>query len=198
MIRSVLILGLTFCFIVIAGLWFVWQDKEIKLNSPMNLDREAVLNVEPGTSLSDLALQLTKRGWLEHPNYLIFEARRRHMANRIKSGEFLVTAGTTPMQLLEQLVEGKTIQHHLTLVEGWSFNDIRNAVESETTLRQTITDWSPEGIVRLLDLPYPSPEGLFFPDTYHFPRGTSDVDFLERAWQRLELVLEEEWQQRGE
>ncbi len=197
MIRSLLILGLVFCAVLLTGSWLVWQNKEHQLNSALDLAQETILMIEPGTSLADLAGDLTGRGWLSHPNYLIFEARIQDKANRIKSGEFLIKPGTTPMQLLDQLIEGKVMQHSLTLVEGWNYREIRAAIVKADKLKHTIEDWTPAAMVKRLELPYPSPEGLFFPDTYHFPRGMSDQEFLQRAHRRLMAVLDEEWRQRA-
>lgn len=198
MIRSVLILGFMLGLIFTAGIWFIWQDKEAQLNTPLNISSEYILEIKAGTSLTDLAIDLTERGWLVHPNYLIFEARRLKKAHKIKTGEFLVHPGTTPLQLLDQLIEGKVVQYSLTLVEGWNFREIRDALQSSTTIKQTIQDWTPAGIVTLLQLPHPSPEGLFYPDTYHFPRGLSDIEFLHRAHERLHQILDEEWQNRAQ
>jgi len=195
MIRSVLILGVTFCLVLVCAVWLVWQDKERQLHSALNIREPVRLNIEPGTSLSELAIQLTGNGWLEHPNYLIFEARLLKKASKIKSGEYLVAPGTTPLELLDLLVAGKVIQHSITLVEGWQFRDIRDAIRGHEVIRPTISDWSPASIVNLLNLPHSSPEGLFFPDTYHFPRGTTDAEFLHRANNRLESVLANEWRE---
>lgn len=197
MIRSVIILGLGLCLLVGAGLWFVWQDKEAVMHSPLNLTEDAILMVEPGTSLANLALSLAERGWLANPNYLIFEARLQEKAGRIKSGEFLISRGTTVQQLLDQLIIGKVVQHDLTLVEGWNFRELRDAIRQNAVLQHTIDDWSPGAVAQALDLQHDSPEGLFFPDTYHFPRGTTDIAFLQRARDRLRIVLEQEWQQRA-
>lgn len=196
MIRSVLILGVTFSLVLVCTVWLVWQDKERQLHSALNIREPVRLNIEPGTSMSELAIQLTENDWLEHPNYLIFEARLLKKANRIKSGEYLVTPGTTPLELLDLLVSGKVIQHSITLVEGWQFREVRDAIRGHEAIRQTISDWGPASIVNLLNLPHSSPEGLFFPDTYHFPRGTTDAEVLHRAYSRLEIMLANEWQER--
>jgi len=196
-IRSIIILGLGFILLAGASLWLVWKDKEAYLQKPMSIEDDVVLAVEAGTNLSALALALTEKGWISNSNYLILEARLQGKAHRIKSGEYLVTRGTTPQQLLDQLITGKVIQHELTLIEGWDFSGVANAVRNNTTLAPTIGDWSPAAVARALKLEYSSPEGLFFPDTYHFPRGTTDLQFLQRARDRLQQVLAAAWQQRA-
>ncbi len=197
MIRSVLLLGATITVLIVVGLWFVWQHMQTQLNTPITLADDTHFVIQPGQNLADVAHRLTENGWLSHPNYLIFTARRTGKANQIKSGEYPISKGTTPLQLLDQFVEGKVIQHSLTLVEGWNLRQIEDAIRSSEILEQTITDWSGANLIKLLNIPHASAEGLIYPDTYHFPRGTTDLDFLQRAYDRLQAVLQQEWEKRA-
>ena len=87
---------------------------------------------------------------------------------------------------------GEVVQYSLTLVEGWNFRQLRSALQNQTKLEQTLDGLSDADIMAKLGAPELHPEGRFFPDTYRFTRGTSDLDLLRRAFTRLEQVLEEE------
>jgi len=95
-------------------------------------------------------------------------------------------------------VAGKVKQHALTLIEGWSFAQLLNAVKNNQILQQSADLIDGQRLMAILQNPDFSPEGQFFPDTYHFPRGTTDIQFLQRVYDKMQLVLAEEWEQRSE
>jgi UPF0755 protein len=137
-------------------------------------------------------------GLMYQPYYLLIEARRQGKESRIKAGEYEISPGTTPLQLLDQFVAGKVKQHALTLIEGWSFAQLLNAVKNNQILQQSPDLIDGQSLMAILQNPDFSPEGQFFPDTYHFPRGTTDIQFLQRVYDKMQLVLAEEWEQRSE
>jgi UPF0755 protein len=93
---------------------------------------------------------------------------------------------------------GEVVQYSLTLVEGWSFRQVRTALERQSKLELTLTGLSDAQLMARLGYPGVNPEGRFFPDTYRFVRGMSDLDLLKQAYVRLEQVLAEEWQGRAD
>lgn len=196
---------LMFAFIAVvavlamAAAW-LWQDMQRQLHSPMQLDSAVVLEVESDTNLRNLADTLVQRGWLEHPYYLRFHARRTGSGSRIQAGEYALEPGITPLQLLGKLVAGQVIQHSLTIVEGWSYRDLFQAVQRHERVKQTLAPAlidDPAGLMQALELDADHAEGQFFPDTYHFPSGTTDAEFLRRAYRTMQDILAEEWQQRA-
>ena len=155
------------------------------------------LQVKPGTTIRTLARQLAAQGLLDrHPLYLEILARQRRQAHRIKAGEYLLPAGTTPSQLLDLLVSGRVTQYALTLVEGWTFDEVMAAVRADPVLIQTLDDIDNEEIMARLGQQGVHPEGRFFPDTYHFPRQTTDQQFLARAQRAMDRELEQQWADR--
>jgi len=163
----------------------------------MSVHEATVLHIKQGASLTSIANELVDRDWLEHPYYFVYEARCNDLAASIKSGEYEVLPGMTPSQLLELIVSGKVIQHSLTIVEGWTFDQIMETIRSSPHLEQTLELDDQKLIIRQIGLAEFNVEGRFFPDTYHFPTGTTDVDFLLRAYNMMTTVLESEWQQRS-
>jgi len=176
--------------------WFAIDFYLFKETS-LNIGPETVAySVEPGATMKAIAADLHKRGITEHPRYLVWLARWQGQADKIQAGEYALEPGTTPEALLEMLVSGKVVQHSLTIVEGWTFRQMLEAVDSDPDITHTLTGLSDSQIMAKLGLPETSPEGLFYPDTYHFPENTSDVTFLMRAYKDMRQRLDDAWQHR--
>ena len=116
--------------------------------------------------------------------------------NKIKTGEYLFEQGTTPDQLLKQIVKGATIQYSATIVEGLNFREMMEALQQNEHLEHILKGQKPAAIMALIGKPGEHPEGRFLSDTYYFPRGTTDVEFLKRAYNAMEDLLNEEWSKR--
>ena len=107
--------------------------------------------------------------------------------------------GLTPAALLDLLVSGKVIEYSLTLVEGWTFAQVLEATRSHPVLVQSLApDAGPGDVMTALGHPGEHPEGRYFPDTYQFPRGTTDLQVLARSYDRMAEVLAREWDARAE
>jgi len=178
---------------MIMAAWWLYVDMQRQLHSPLLLKEDQVLVVEPGMSLRRIGRHLSESGWISHPYYFIYEARRRDVATRIHAGEYAVQKGMTPIELLNLLVRGKVIQYSLTLPEGITFREILTLIQQHGHLEKTLADYRPETVMAAIGKPGIEPEGRFYPDTYHFPKGTTDVEFLRRAWRTMENILAEEW-----
>lgn len=188
--------GLTFVVAALAAGW-VYLDYQAFLERPLQVPAEgASLQVEPGTSMGRLAAELAERGMLKRPEYLRFLARSEGLGQKIKAGEYEVPAGLKPRAFLQLLVEGKVKLYSLTLVEGWNFRQVMAAVRQHPALKQTLSGADDAEIMRRIGQPDQHPEGWFFPDTYNFPRGLTDVEFLKRAHQTMRRELEAAWQGR--
>ena len=153
--------------------------------------------VAPGTPMKTIADDLYRRGIIDHPRYLVWLARWQGQADKIKAGEYALEPGITPQEMLEKLVSGKVVQHSLTIVEGWTFRQMLEAVDRDPDITHTLTGMSDSRIMDELGLTETSPEGLFYPDTYHFPENTSDVTFLQRAYKNMQDRLDEAWRHLG-
>jgi peptidoglycan lytic transglycosylase G len=174
----------------------LYLDYQEFLQAPLNVEQNTVFTIEPGMSFSDLNKKLKLKKITEKNRYLEILARCSDRANKIKSGEYSLTPGLLPDELLNIFVSGKVVQYSMTLVEGWQTHEMLQAIKSNDILEKRLNSYKPDTLMKELGYSEDIAEGLFFPDTYHFPKGTSDVDFLKRAYQRLQDVLDEEWQQR--
>lgn len=185
---------------VAAALALGWAYLEYRrfVETPLDLAEETLHAVPPGASLAAVAADLERLGYLENPLYLRLLARLRGDGGRIKAGEYRLPPGTTPPELLDRLVAGDVTRYGITLIEGWTFRQVMEAVAAHPALEQTVAGLSDEQVMEHLGLSGLHPEGRFLPDTYHFPRGVTDVSLLQRAHAAMERTLEAEWAQRAE
>ena len=196
--KRILISLVVIMLIAGAAGYFVYTDYRAFLETPLDIpDTGLPLEVPPATSLRDIARRLQRDGALDSGLYLQIYARLEGSARRIKAGEYRITPDTTPPQLMQQLVSGKVRQYPLTIVEGWTFRQMMEAVRNHPEIQQTLKGLSDADIMARLGHPDENPEGRFFPDTYHFPRGTTDVVFLKRAYDTMARHLDEAWGQRA-
>ena len=123
-------------------------------------------------------------------------ARGLGKSRDIKAGSYELTQAITPLQLLDKLTRGDVTQGELTLIEGWTFRQLRAAMAANTDLRGDSRDLQDAEILKRLGAPEEQPEGLFFPDTYLFSKGGSDLDVLGRAYRYMQRQLAAEWEAR--
>lgn len=192
------LLGLVLVLVILAA-GYVVMDYRAFLRAPLNLpDQGMDLVVAPGMSLRAVAQELQRRGALDTPEYLVVLGRLEEKSRHIQAGEYHIDAGTTPRAMLAQMIEGRVRMHSFTVVEGWNFAQMRQAMAKSEQLQHTLGDADDARIMALLGQPEQHPEGRFLPETYHFPRGTTDLEFLRRAYEAMARTLEAEWAQRQE
>ncbi|MBT3012893.1 MAG: endolytic transglycosylase MltG [Candidatus Thiodiazotropha sp. (ex Lucina pensylvanica)] len=174
-----------------------WMEYDGFVNKSLNLPEEGVNYIlHPGMTVRSLAEDLQQRGMLEKPILLRFIARWQGQASKLKAGEYYLPAGTTPPKLLEILSSSQVVQYALTIIEGWTFDQLMAAIRRDPVLEHSLKEVTNDQVMQHLGLDDLHPEGRFYPDTYHFPRGTTDAAFLKRSYKRMESVLEQAWQQR--
>lgn len=181
----------------LAAGWFIMDVRHF-LSTPFDFGGDGVRYViKPNDSVHNIAKSLQVRGILRQPYYLIGLAKWKRIAGKIKVGEYQIPARIKPEELLDLFVSGDVIQHSLTLIEGWTFDQVIMAVNDNQHLTHTLNDYSTEEIMDRLGLAGQHPEGRFYPDTYHFTQGMTDIDFLKRCYKKMESVLTSEWQNRA-
>lgn len=159
---------------------------------------EELFVIEPGSSVHGVAADLAEADLIDRPLYFRVTARLTDAATKIQAGEYAIDTRTTPYRMLNKFVSGDVKQYSLTIIEGWTFDQLMQKVREHEALRHTLEGLGPGQIMERLGHPDLHPEGRFYPDTYRFPRGTRDVELLERSFERMERVLAEEWEQREE
>lgn len=189
--------GILSLLAVLSVLW-VWMSYQSFVDEPLDFGESGLrYELKSGMTLTRVAHDLQTRGIIDNARYLIWLGKLDGKANRIKAGEYRFASGITPHRLLEQMVNGETLQYAITIVEGWNFRQLLDAVHSNEYLLHTLSDYSDAEIMEQLGHPGEHPEGRFLPDTYHFPRMTTDVVFLQRAYNAMQVLLNDEWPARS-
>lgn len=169
-----------------------YGENQINLSEPMLFD------IERGTGFLRLVNQLYDLGLIDSPLKMRLYARFKEGSHAIKSGEYRLVPGQSYDELLDRFSKGLVVQRQITLVEGLRLSDYLNSLASEPQLEQTLHGKSYKEIADLLGYKGDNPEGWIFPDTYSFTKGSSDLQILQWAYQRMQKVLDEEWADRAE
>jgi UPF0755 protein len=171
-----------------------WLEYDDFVRKPLNLPPEGLnYQLVSGTTVRGLSNDLRKKEIIIKPLLLELLARVSGDASRLKAGEYYLPAGTTPPQLLKILSSSRVVQYALTVIEGWTFKQLMAAVRANPILKQTLAGLDGVQIMQRLGHEEMHPEGRFYPDTYHFPKGTTDTEFLQRAYHRMEMKLQKAW-----
>lgn len=167
------------------------------VSTPANLQDEVVeVDIRAGSSLRSVSRQLADQGVLSEPNSFTLLVRMLGMAGEIKAGNYLIENGTTPHDLFITITAGKTTQAGITFIEGWSFNQMRQAMMQNDAIRHLSISYTDQQILESIGASETHPEGLFFPDTYYFSKGMSDLEILKRAYHAMQSRLNDAWAQR--
>lgn len=167
------------------------------LEQPLNLATEELLEVPAGSTPTGTFNRLQADGVLEDAFWLRLYWRFNLAGQPLHSGEYRMLPGMTAQGLIGLWQRGEVVQYSLTLVEGWSFRQVRSALSKNDKLEQTLAGLSDSEVMEKLGHGGVFPEGRFFPDTYSFVRGMSDAELLKKAYERLEEVLAKEWSRRA-
>ena len=173
-----------------AGAW--WLQRPVPMTSEM-----VEITVEPGMSARAVVQALVKGGVEVDPQLLYWWIRLSGQARQIKAGSYEISRGPTPRTLLSKLVRGEVAQRSVTLAEGLTFAQWRETLRNAPHLRQDSQDLAPEALMARLGRPGVHPEGRFFPSTYTYAKGSSDLALLRRAMQEMDQRLAAAWARRA-
>ncbi len=182
-------------FLSAASAYFVYNKS---LDQPLAIsDHGLILEIQKGQTLNSVLLTLEKQEVLESLWPAKIYARLNHLGSQIRTGEFKLVAPITLPELLRYISSNNQITYSIQFIEGSRSQDALAVLSSHEKLRHSLIGLSNKeiatrvGISQAVDL-----EGQFYPDTYHFHKGESDLDILKRAHKRLSTILEEEWKNR--
>jgi UPF0755 protein len=185
-------------FLVSAGAiffvgWFVYQ-----VNKPVQLPAVPYeFSIEPGSSLKSVARQLADAGVLHDAWLFVLLSRAMGLASSLKAGDYEITESASPLQLLERITKGDINQSEIRFIEGWTFAQLRQTLDEHSAIRHDTTNLSVREILQLIGASETAAEGLFFPDTYFFARGSSDTAILKRAYRAMQNHLNTAWSGRA-
>jgi UPF0755 protein len=180
---------------VVGGL--VWRDYRAFVDAPMQLNESRTIDYPRGTPFKEIVRQLRRERITNgSPFYWKLLAREMQAASRLQAGEYALTPGLSPRGLIEMMAAGKVVQHHFTIVDGWTFRQLRLALANESGLVQTLPGLDDATIAARFDIGNGKPEGWFLPETYAWIKGEADVVILERAHAAMRKALDRLWPQR--
>jgi UPF0755 protein len=193
--------ALFFVVLLVALAIVVGRDVQRQLSEPLDIPGGYLVDVPKGASLGGLLRDWERQGLLRSARqrlYLAAYARISGQAGSIKAGEYEFGPGMRPIDLTALLVSGRAVLHELRLIEGWRFEEALRAVRQHAAIAPTLPQADAAALMAALGRPELHAEGRFYPDTYRFPRGTTDLAFLRRAFETMESALAEEWAARAE
>lgn len=155
------------------------------------------IKVEAGDSIRGVLGRLASLGALDHPREVEWYLRLHRSVPRIEIGTYEVPAHASPADIVRRFEQGRVVLDQLTVVEGATFAEFRRQLDGEPEIAHTLRGRSDSQVMAALGHPGENPEGRFFPDTYRFAPGTSDLTILSMAYDRMAAVLAKAWQQRG-
>ena len=171
---------------------WAWLDRPLTLAAA-----SAELSIEAGTAPRDVANAWVGAGVKTQPLFLYQWFRWSGQARRIRAGSYEIDAGTTPRQLLAKMVQGDELLERLRLGEGWTLRQVRAALQQAPQLKPLSAQMSDEQLMQALGAAGEPGEGGFFPDTYAYSRGVSDLTVLRRARAVMQRHLQSAWDKRA-
>ncbi len=185
---------------VIAGA-ALWLDHQRFVKEPLNLAHEEIVLLEAGLNQTSLLLHWQEQGWLRRGRDRLWLRLRQKLlggTSHLQKGEYLLRPGETLLTVLGRMQRGDVVIHEFTIVEGWTFRQLRAALARQAALDQRSEGWSDNEIMSAIGRRDVHPEGRFLPETYAFARGMSDLDFLARAARAMDETLAQTWSGRAD
>ncbi len=199
-----------------------YQQQTIEyISLPSTQPEDAIFEIKKGSNINQIANKLAKKDII--PSAINFKllARLHNQSHKLKAGEYKLSEKMTIKALLDLFVSGKTLQYKLSIIEGKTFANLKKEIRQHPSLKQTLSDDDYKNIIQKLETSLKNqakhklkslannysvntknlanmknPEGWFYPDTYNFPRKTTDLQFLQRAYQKMQNYLHQAWQDR--
>jgi UPF0755 protein len=194
--RRTLSLLLVLILLAAAAL-LLWRGLEWQMDRPAANAAPQRIEVAPGSSLRSTLLALQQLGALRHARLVELYLRLHGPAPRLQSGTYEVPPHSSAREVLDQLISGRVVLESVTVVEGWTFAQMRNALDTNPAVAHQMRGLSAQQLMDALGHSGEAAEGRFFPDTYRFAAGTSDRRILERAYERMHAELDSEWSARA-
>ncbi len=190
-IKWILVIGL-------AGACVLALSLAYYAKKPLNLSPEAQeITIQPKSSLSSIANQLVEQDVLKHALPFVLLARVLHKEASLQAGDYTLNKNINPYQLLLSLNHGKATQGSVTFIEGKTFKLMREKLAKNDAVKNTIGELSDAEVMALAGKSEKHAEGLFFPDTFYFDRGTSDITLLKRSYEIMQTKLKASWNGRA-
>ncbi|MBA3989086.1 endolytic transglycosylase MltG [Aliidiomarina maris] len=181
----------------LGALYWWFQQPKVTMQEA-DMFAPVLFEVPRGTHARRLTEMLAEQGYIDHPTLNFWAARLFLDAHQIRAGVYAIHPADSPRSIWERISAGQQHQFQITFIEGSEFRQWREQLSNQTYLTSVLDDLSDAEIMQRVapDSDWEHPEGLFFPDTYRFTAGTTDLQLLRQAYQRMQRTLDELWPQR--
>ena len=193
--KLLLIFGL-FVILAAGAATIYWQRANAIMRAPGPHTQAVALEVRPGATVRAVLADLEARGALADRRAIELELRVRGWP-QIKTGRYEIPAAASPQEILRQLAEGRVVLETLTVIEGWTFADMRRAIEAHPHIKGTLRGKEIAEVMTAIGHAGEHPEGRFYPDTYRFAAGTTDRELFALAYRKMAETLEAAWATRA-
>ena len=191
-----IIAGVLLTLIIVSG--WAWRDFKSALITPAVAGKPVVIEINKGDSFNQIIDKLLAQNVDVKPLWFKVLAVSEKAVKKLKTGEYELATGLTLPEILAVFVQGKTKQYAITFPEGWSFKEILLEIKNNPNLEHVLEQVDYNALMFQMGADVKQPEGLFFPDTYFFEKHTTDIALLKRAYDKMQLVLKQEWQHKAE
>ncbi len=190
-LKKLFLLSILLFIAAAAGLVY-WASQPIHQS-----DKAIDFSIRPGSSVRSLASQIREAGVPQNP--LLFEllVRSSGKGARLKAGSYEVEPGISPFRLLDKIANGEFSQATIAIIEGWTFQQMRKLIDAHPAIKHDTAALSDQELMKKIDTDYKWPEGLFFPDTYLFAKGSSDLQIYQQAHTAMLKRLNDAWSARN-
>lgn len=183
--------------VLVCGGW-AWLDYQNALHAPAVTGNAVIIEINKGDSFNQITDKLLSQNVNLNPLWFKAIAVSENAFKKLKTGEYELAPGSTLPEILALFVQGKTKQYAITFPEGWDFKELSQALENNPNLEHTLNSVDFVALMSRLGADILHPEGAFFPDTYFFEKHTTDVELLKRAYDKMQAVLKQAWQNKAE
>jgi UPF0755 protein len=179
-----------------AGLWLA-RELDRDIDRPSASDVPVRIEIKSGESLRSIFLHLQRSGALRHARWVEWYLRLHRQRPRVQAGTYEIAPHASARAVLEQFIAGRVVLEQITIVEGWTFAQLRQALDAQSDLIHELRGLSDAQLMHELGHDGQIAEGQFFPDSYRFAAGTADRRILELAYERMQRELQQAWEQRA-
>lgn len=183
------------CVFAIAGLtgWFYYC-----LMTPITFDPPIQsFDIELGQTSRQVVQMLEQKKLLQHPFEFLLFMRLTNNTQQIKAGSYEISSPLTPYLLMKKITNGDVQSSSFRIIEGWRWRDVKKTLLNDPGLHHDIENMSDEDIIKAVGITEGHLEGVFFPDTYHYAKGGTDLALLKRAYSLMQKNLQLAWNTRA-
>ncbi len=166
------------------------------MHAALKLSEPETVVFTRGSTIRTLAKQLIDINLLNDKNAFLIWGRLQRQSTKLQAGEYVIAPESTLAELLDNMVAGNVVQHNIAVIEGFTFRQALTAIQQHAIINSELDELSDEEIMKRLGHEGEHPEGRFYPDTYYISHGVTDLELLSRSYNRMENILQEEWQKR--